>query len=93
MLANLRINGTPEEGAVALAACSSCTAPAVPSDFALTIGTLAGRRMMSVSVPMHTNEMKPINLLSYRLRDIGWSGAPETFCVTVLRPADEAAAA
>ena len=39
--------------------------------FALATAALAGRRIIRVSMPRHTKEMKPIIFMSYRLRGTG----------------------
>jgi hypothetical protein len=89
-LANLRISGPLGE-----APTGACNVLAGAADPALAIATqaLAGRRIIRVNMARQTKEMTPMVLLSYRLRDSRGSGAAETFCATMLRPADEAAAA
>src|SRR5579862_2703942 len=77
--------------------CGEATAGAVPadagtrsvegSDFTLTIGALAGRRMIRVSVATQIKDMKPIIVPSYRLLGAGGAVGAAILCTTMLRPA------
>src|SRR5260370_20975695 len=89
MLASCRIRGSANDEAAAPTAPARIV-PAGISDLALETAAFVGLRTISVSKLRHTNAMKPSVLPSRRLDGAGSAGAAAS-CVTMLRPADEAA--